>query len=139
MKEKTNLLEKCSVEESIRQHIYLVLITRFGENRYDPSYGSELWEYDFESLKVLDDKKHHFEKSIKELLLQHEPRLNELSNKVTISEGPVSSHHKTQHYLKKKIEIKIKGKMVETNKPFNQPNFVIFFSPVTTSGFKSNR
>jgi phage baseplate assembly protein W len=126
---------KCSTEESVRQHIYLMLITRFGENRYDTSYGCELWEYDFESLKILDGKKHYLENSIKNLLFVHEPRLTELNVAVNISEGPVMNHLKTEQKTKKKIEINIKGRLAETNKPFDQPPFTIYFSPVTADAF----
>ncbi len=135
LKKKKPSYEKCGLEESVRQHIYLILITRFAENRYDPSYGSELWEYDFESLKVLEDKKHYLENSFKKLLQVHEPRLTDIAVSINIAEGPVVSHHKTEHKIKKKIEIKIKGKLAETNKPFNQPPFIIFFSPVVTDAF----
>ena len=126
---------KCSLEESVRQHLYLILITRFGENRYDTSFGSELWEHDFESISVLNDRKPHIENSIKILLGKHEPRLLEPYVKVNITEGPVVSHLKTEQKIKKKIEITIKGKLLETNKPFEPPPFVIFFSPVTTDAF----
>lgn len=125
----------CKLEESVRQHIYLILITRYGENRYDTSYGCELWEYDFESFKALDDKKHHLENSIKNLLLEHEQRLTEPNVSVTISEGPVESILKSSKKIKKKVEIKIKGRLAQTNKPFDQPPFVIFFSPVMADAF----
>lgn len=133
MKKKPEI-PRCSLEESIRQHIYLILITRFEENRFDTSYGCELWEYDFESLKVLDDKKHYLENCIKTLLLNYEKRICEPAVHISISEGPLVSHLKSENKIKRKIEVKVRGRVAQTNKVFNQ-NFVIFFSPVITEGF----
>jgi len=37
----------CTLEESIQSHVYLIITTRFAEARYDPEFGSAIWEDDF--------------------------------------------------------------------------------------------
>lgn len=123
---------KVKLEESVRRHIYLILVTRFGEYRCDPSYGCQLWEHDFEHLKALDDKKHIFENSIKTLLARHESRLAEALVSIDIKEPDIKDPLKLTKKIKKRIEIKIRGRLVETNQPFEPKPFVIYFSPVAT-------
>lgn len=123
---------KVKLEESVRRHLYLILITRFGENRCDPTYGCELWEHDFENLKALDDRKHHFSNSIKAVLAKHEPRLSDTLVEVDIKEPDIKDPLKLTQKLKKRIVITVRGRLVETNKDFNPKPFVIYFSPVAT-------
>ncbi len=129
---KNPKLPKVKLEESVRRHLYLILITRFGEYRCDPSYGCQLWEHDFENLKALDDKKHTFENSIKTLLARHEPRLMETLVSIDIKEPDIKDPLKLTQKLRKRIEIKIRGRLAETNQPFEPKPFVIYFSPVAT-------
>jgi predicted component of type VI protein secretion system len=123
---------RVKLEESVRRHVYLILTTRFGENRCDPSYGCQLWEHDFEHLRSLNDKKHHIENSIKILLIRHEPRLSEPVVTLNITEPDIKDPLKLTQKLKKRIEVRIKGRLVESNKIFNPKPFVIYFSPVAT-------
>lgn len=125
---------KIKLEQSIRQHIYLILTTRFGSYRFDPNYGCVLWEHDFEHVKALRGKNHFFENSIKEVLAKHEPRLTDTSVSVGIDTIDVQDPLKTKKDIKKRISIQIKGRLVENNKPFEPKPFIIFFSPATTEG-----
>lgn len=129
---KNPKLPKVKLHDSVRQHLSLILVTRFGEYRCDPSYGCLLWEHDFENLKALDDKKHIFEKSIKELLARHEPRLTDTLVTVDIKEPDIKDPLKLTSKLRKRIEIKIKARLLETNQSFEPKPFIIYFSPVAT-------
>jgi phage baseplate assembly protein W len=35
--------EQCSLKDSIENHVKLILITKFGENRFNLTYGCEVW------------------------------------------------------------------------------------------------
>jgi len=123
-------IPKISLEESVRRHVFLMLISRFGSNRCFPEYGSELWEHDFENLKTLDNKKPQLEHAIKTMMAQHEKRLGDVRISIQIKEEPFQDPLKTTRKITKKIEVKIKGILLETNKVFDPPTYVIFFSPV---------
>ena len=122
---------KCSLEESIRQHIFLMLVTRFGANRYAYDYGCELWKYDFDSPKTINSQRPNLERSIKELLQRFEPRLGDVSVsiQITAEDLPISKFG-TVRKAKKKISIVIKGKMIETNRTFEPKPFIVYLSPI---------
>jgi phage baseplate assembly protein W len=39
----------CNMHESIAQHLYVLITTRSGENRFDNSYGNSIWDLEFEN------------------------------------------------------------------------------------------
>jgi phage baseplate assembly protein W len=123
----------CSLGDSVREHVFLLLTTRFGECSHDATYGCELWEYDFDHPGDLDAQKHRLEKSIKTIIEGHEPRLTRVSIKVTIdTQLFVDRFNKEHPVVKKKITIAVKGVLKETNQEFQPaPPYVIYFSPVS--------
>jgi phage baseplate assembly protein W len=38
----------CSLEESIRNHVYLIITTKFREARFDSLFGCTIWDDDFQ-------------------------------------------------------------------------------------------
>lgn len=118
--------------ESVRQHVFLIMVTRFGESSYDPQYGCELWEYDFEHPSGLDARKNQLVRSIKSVLEQQEPRLDKVSCKITIDTQEFVSRFNPKHpRIKKRITITISGQLKETNQAFQPAPFVIYFSPLS--------
>lgn len=131
---KNSLHPRCDLVRSIRQHIYLILVTRFESNRYDPTYGCELWQHDFDSPMSINKRKHQLEQSIKKVLQNHETRLKEISVNLNISEEEVLVQgFKKIRKTKKRLEIKVEGNMLETNELFKPPPFIIYFSPISLS------
>ncbi|MBS1549773.1 MAG: GPW/gp25 family protein, partial [Bacteroidetes bacterium] len=76
----------CTLKDSISQNLELIIMTRFGEHRYDFDFGCEIWDLDFE-LIVSENK---WEEKLRQSLLQsittHEDRLSEIQLSVKISE-----------------------------------------------------
>ena len=131
--QKNERLDKCDLEASIRYHIYLLLITRFDDWRYDSGYGCILWRYDFDTRATLKSKKQEIERSVKERIEKHERRLGELrvSFKITQEELIVRGF-KSLLRPKERLEIKVSGRILETNQLFNPAPFIIYFSPILT-------
>jgi phage baseplate assembly protein W len=122
----------CDLQESVRQHVFLLLVTRFGENSYDPQYGCELWEYDFEHPAILDGRKNLLIQSIKNVLERQELRLGKINIKITIdTQEFVSRFNPKQPRVKKQVAITVTGVLKETNQVFQPPPFIIHFSPVS--------
>src|SRR4051812_19271337 len=67
-------LPRCSLQESIAQHLYLMLTTHFGESRYEPAFGCQVWEQDFEALTTMRWKD-TVQQSIEQAIRTYEPRL----------------------------------------------------------------
>jgi phage baseplate assembly protein W len=43
-----NELPTIDLRDSISSTLELIIMTRFGEHRHDPSFGCEIWDLDFE-------------------------------------------------------------------------------------------
>ncbi|MEM9258410.1 MAG: GPW/gp25 family protein [Bacteroidota bacterium] len=130
---KGGRLEKVGLHESVRQHILLMLISRWGSLRVDPQFGCAFWEYDFESSAQLESKRHFLESSITEMIASREPRLDPVKLKVSfkVYNSPLPSvRGRRMLSLKKRIEMKVEGRLLETNKAFKPAPFQLYFSPV---------
>ncbi|WP_128548705.1 GPW/gp25 family protein [Larkinella soli] len=119
---------QCSLKESIHQHLYLLLVTHFGEARYDPSYGCELWESDFSlmsQLKWKDVIRESFEQSI----ARYEPRLTQVKVRVEVEEFDLMT--KTNRFVRKRVGLGVEAFITRTNESFSFFER-IFISPLST-------
>lgn len=119
---------RCSVEESIGQYIALLLITRYGEYRFDESLGCKIWEYDFENAPFVNSRQAELEKAISDTIAQHEPRLDKPKARMTI-EGLKS---KDKFSKRIRLVIAVEGILLATNERFLKSDYTIFFSPIST-------
>jgi len=130
---KGGRLATVELHESIRQNILLMLISRWGSLRVDPAFGCAFWEHDFESSTQLENKRHMLEASINQMIIDREPRLDPAKLKVSfkVYNSPLPSvKRKRMLSLKKRIEMVVEGRMLETNKTFRPPPYLLYFSPV---------
>lgn len=123
----------CSLEESIRQHIFLILVTRAQANRFDNSYCCDLWRHDFDnsSASTVSNIRHGLEKSIADVLNRYEKRLSDVKVKIQITaESLAIGKFGTISSMKKKVALVVEGRIVETNQVFSPRPFIIYFSPI---------
>src|SRR6476620_11310181 len=80
-------LEKTSIEHSIAQQIILLATTTFGECKFDETFGSKIWEIDFDLLMNENTIKETISKTMKQSLLLHEGRIKVNELKVELSEA----------------------------------------------------
>jgi len=115
-------------EESVRRHIYLILMTNLREYGFDARYGNALWDNDFD----VSINEHNWNDTIanvlKEDICNAEPRVDksfDLSAKVV-------KYDAEDHNTKQKFIITI-SKMVltETNEKINDIEYEIVFSPIS--------
>ncbi|MGA9639370.1 GPW/gp25 family protein [Flavobacterium sp.] len=121
-------LEKTSIEHSIAQQIILLATTTFGECKFDDSYGSRIWEIDFDSLMNESVLKETISKTMKQSLQLHEGRikLNEL--RVELTEECYVFEEVNR--AKKRVDIVIEATVKSTNRSFNF-NGYFFVSPLS--------
>lgn len=98
-------LKSAGEEESIRQAIYLILMTRKGERILHPDFGCGIWDYVFEvpDFPVLS----RMEQEVTEALILWEPRITDLE--VEVSPGEAAWQ----------VNIMIHYRVRSTNNPFN--------------------
>lgn len=125
-----NELTTCDLRDSISKNLELIIMTKFGEHRNDPSFGCEIWDLDFE-LIVSENK---WEEKLRQSLLRsinsHEHRLSSVQLTVEIKE--IEKFHMVKQYveIKKKVNIHLTGIMHKTGEPFSFSNG-LFLSPLS--------
>ncbi|KAF2517745.1 GPW/gp25 family protein [Flavobacterium foetidum] len=110
-------LERTSIEHSIAQQIILLATTTFGECKFDETFGSKIWEIDFDLLMNENTLKETISKTMKQSLLLHERRieLNELEIVLTENKYFVDNISRS----KKRVDIVIGAKIKSTNRNFD--------------------
>ncbi|AZA87463.1 lysozyme [Chryseobacterium shandongense] len=113
---RKNDIEKISLETSLRQHFFLLATTALGECKFDETYGSEIWEMDFDLLKSDNSLKELIANTLKKTIVKHEKRLELESIEVYVNDHNFGNSDKIR--MKKKVSFAIKGLIAETNRPF---------------------
>lgn len=108
--------EKISIDNSIAQQIFLIATTSLGECKFDESFGSEIWEMDFDLLKSDNILKEFIGNSLKKAITMHEKRLELRDVEIYIDDHNIGGLGKKR--MKKRINIAVKGLVLETNRPF---------------------
>ncbi|MBC8084309.1 MAG: GPW/gp25 family protein [Hymenobacter sp.] len=107
-------LPRCSVQESIAQHLYLMLTTYFGESRFEPEFGCQVWEQDFEAMTTMrwkDNVQHSVEHAIRDF----EPRLVRARVQVAVSDFELANVHQR---IRKRLEVTVAAALHRTDEPF---------------------
>lgn len=107
-------LPRCSEQDSIAQHLYLMLTTYFGESRFDPTFGCVVWEQDFEALTNLRWRD-AVQRSVERTVREHEPRIDEVKVTVAVEDHELRNGHQR---IRKRLDVTIKAVLLHTNEPF---------------------
>lgn len=108
--------EKISIDNSISQQIFLISTTALGECKFDETFGTEIWEMDFDLLKTDNSLKEFIITSMKKSIVMHEKRLLLEDVEVSVKDHNLGTFGKIR--MKKRVIIAVKGQVLETNRPF---------------------
>ncbi len=122
-------LARCSTEESIAQHIMMIVTSHYGEVVSREDYGSAIWELEFHQLVKADVWEDEVSASLLATINKYEPRLKQVEVKVTLSEIEDYSHHSKVH-IRRKADITVKGQLVTNQLPFYFTT-AIYISPLS--------
>lgn len=96
----------CSFEDSLWNHIYLILTTPFKEVRYDPDFGCAIWEYDLIAGSEVNEIR--WEGEIKDLIEDtirlYEKRIEAVQIKVKLNRDGLRDAHK-------RLTVQVTGKV----------------------------
>jgi phage baseplate assembly protein W len=109
---------KCELKRSIAQNVFLIISSKYRENRYDETYGCEIWDMDFEVVPSESGWVEKVRKSVMASVQRHEKRLEDLKVTVTISLDEYTSPLSGTKGVKRKLTIMLKGRMTETGEDF---------------------
>lgn len=126
-----NRLALCSLEDSIRQHIHLIIKTHYHEYRFDPNYGCYIWDKDFDNIQSVSKWKDELEDLVLQSLNAYEKRLSNIQLTITVDE-PETLDPRTQQMVRhrKRITILTQGVVKKTNQPLQHTEYM-FFSPLS--------
>jgi phage baseplate assembly protein W len=115
-----NDADKISLDTSVRQHLFLLATTALGECKFDETYGTEIWEMDFDLMKTDNKLKELIAGTLKKSISMHEKRLVVEDVEVFVNDHNLGTLGKKR--MKKRVSIAIKGLILETNRAFTFNN-----------------
>jgi phage baseplate assembly protein W len=121
-------LPECNLEDSVAQHIQLLITTVLGENKDDPQYGNQLWDSDFDIRASNNEVKEQVELSVKAAIIRYEKRLSQIRVVATVSQEEFPSA--TSRKVKKKIKVTVSGILTRNKTPFIYNSF-FYVSPLS--------
>lgn len=124
-----NELPTCDVHDSISKNLELIIMTKFGEHRNDPTFGCEIWDLDFELIVNENKWEEKLRQSLLKSITSHENRLAEVQLSVNITEVERSQSSRNGK-TKKKVAIHLTGTIHRTGESFSFMNS-LFLSPLS--------
>jgi phage baseplate assembly protein W len=123
-------LAKQDAGASISQYIELIIFTRFGEHRFKPDFGCEIWDLDFELIISESMWEEKLRQSLLRSITQYEQRIYDVQIDVHIKEVNKFYPLRNVNEIKKKVEIIVSGKMQQTGENYVF-NTSLFLSPLS--------
>jgi phage baseplate assembly protein W len=125
-----NELPNSDMVQSISKNLELIIMTKFGEHRSDPSFGCEIWDLDFELIISENLWEEKLRQSMLKSITSHEHRLSNIQLSVNISD--VEKFHLFKQFteIKKTVDIKLTGIIHKTGESF-QFKTNLFLSPLS--------
>ncbi len=102
----TGRIQECSCEESIRQSIYLIIMTRKGERVMRPDFGCDIHKFMFDTVDYTTLTM--MKRTVEEALIRWEPRITDIQ--VQIFDRIQEKHG---------VEIRVDYRVRTTNNLFN--------------------
>lgn len=123
-------LPTCSLAESIAQHLMLLILTRKGENRFNPDYGNAVWDLEFDNAVTMVVWERVFAESLLDQITRYESRINQPEIRAQLEY--VEHQYGTKDFVevRKKAKISIQAIVTETGEYFTFST-TIYLSPMT--------
>jgi hypothetical protein len=110
-------LTKCSLEQSVMQHLHLLITTAFGEFRGDELFGCNIWDHDFDIVTSAHKLKELIRQSLLQSVQEQEKRLGNVRVEVLLKQEELPAREIGRR-VKKKIDITITAVLKLTNERF---------------------
>ncbi|MGM9476715.1 GPW/gp25 family protein [Pedobacter sp. GSP4] len=124
-------LQSTDLGKSISNHIELIIFTRFGEHRFNPNFGCEIWDLDFELIVSESIWEEKFRKSLLKSIIDYEFRIYSTSVEVRITEVENVYPLRRITEIKKKVDISVRALIKTTGEKYFF-NTALFLSPLST-------
>jgi phage baseplate assembly protein W len=123
-------LPVCDLITSVTENLELIIMTRFGEHRSNPTFGCEIWDLDFELIVSASLWEEKLRQSLLKSITTHESRLSNIEINVAITDMEKFNGFRQFVEIKKRVEIKIAGILQKTGERVNFKTN-LFLSPLS--------
>ena len=111
-------LDKCTLEQSVIQHLHLIITTAFGEFPGDELFGCNIWDHDFDIVTSAHKLKELIRQSLLQSVQEQEKRLGNIRVEVVLKQEEQGVGEAGRR-VNKKIDITIIAVLKLTNERFN--------------------
>jgi phage baseplate assembly protein W len=118
------------VGASISQYIELIIFTRYGEHRFMPDFGCEIWDLDFELIVSESMWEEKLRQSLLRSINKYEQRIYHVEVDVKINEVNKFYPLRNISEIKKRVEITVKGIIHKTGEHYSFST-ALFLSPLS--------
>jgi hypothetical protein len=129
----TRRFQQCTIQESIASYVHLLVITTYEEFEFDPAFGCDIWDFEFEHQQSTRIWVEQLGRKIREILEKYESRLTNIHVKAAITQ--VEFEHKeginVSKRLKKKLHLQLTARLSSTNESFRFEDNILL-SPFST-------
>ncbi len=109
-------LSVCSEEESIDRNLELIISTCPGEHKFDPSFGCDIWDLDFENVVSVQQWESKFVGFISDAITRYEPRIKEIETKVHFLDVKNQHEFSGAVSIRKRVDIRIYSEIFSSGK-----------------------
>ena len=127
---KKGSLPQVAVKASVKEYIYLLLLTQRGEWRYDSNFQCLLWEKDFEQTDNLNIWLDQVRDDIRVSVHKYESRLKIQDVDVQRDELQELSKENKVTRIRNRLNIRVRGTVIQSGENFDE-TFLMFFGPIT--------
>ncbi|MFC3561200.1 GPW/gp25 family protein [Pedobacter jamesrossensis] len=124
-------LQAADLGRSISNHIELIIFTRYGEHRFQNSFGCEIWDLDFELIVSESIWEEQFRKSLLKSITDYEFRIYNTSVDIHITEVENIYPLRQITEIKKKVDISVRALIKTTGEKYFFST-ALFLSPLST-------
>ncbi|WP_025739937.1 GPW/gp25 family protein [Aquimarina pacifica] len=111
-------IDQCSIQQSIIHFIHLITTSYLGECTFDETFGCSIWNVDFDNLTSTNRLRDIVSESLVDNITSQEKRLKRVTTEVIIRQDEFREGQNNNR-VKKRVDIKIKGIIRQTNEPFS--------------------
>ena len=122
-------MQRCSYEESIAQHIMMLIVSRYGEVEGKEDYGSVIWDLEFNQVLKNADWEEKVRQSLEATITEYESRLKDIHVRVELTEVEEDVRNKFPN-ARQRVRVWVNGVMVRNDQQFNF-NTHLYISPIS--------
>jgi len=122
-------MQRCSYEESIAQHIMMLIVSRYGEVEGKEDYGSVIWDLEFNQVLKNADWEEKVRQSLEATITKYESRLKDIHVRVELTEVEEDIRNKFPN-ARQRVRVWVNGVMVRNDQQFNFSTH-LYISPIS--------